>query len=228
MSDLSEMLQQMMQNPAAVQQLMEQMQSMGVTPGPQPPQSDSGPSLEEFFQAMSAGASQNGDAGQASGPSTCQDANATSPGGIPPGMEEFLRSMGASSGQRPSGGGMPPAGGDMGNLFSNLAADPNFANMMASMMGGMGGNPMGNLGNLGGLGTMMGASSGAMGGNPMMGNLMNLMQSMNQPDENVQLLMALKPHLSPERRGKVDEAIQMMRMMHMLRSLSGPKSEGGK
>ena len=203
MSDLSEMLQQMMQNPAAVQQLMEQMQSMGAASGPQAPQSDSGPSLEEFFQAMSAGAPQNGDAGQASGASTGQDANTTSPGGIPPGMEDFLRSMGASSGQGPSGGGVPPAGGDMGNLFSNLSADPNFANMMASMMGGM-------------------------GGNPMMGNLMNLMQSMNQPDENVQLLMALKPHLSPERRGKVDEAIQMMRMMHMLRSLSGPKSEGGK
>ena len=65
-----------------------------------------------------------------------------------------------------------------------------------------------------------------MGANSMMANLLHMMQSMNQPDETVQLLMALKPHLSPERRGKVDEAIQMMRMMHMLRSLSGPKSEG--
>ena len=127
------------------------------------------------------------------------------------GMEDLFRAMGGGPGSGPAAGTGTPGGNNFGDLFSSLANNPELAGMMAGMMGGAGG---------------MGMPGGSMGANSMMANLLHMMQSMNQPDENVQLLMALKPHLSPERRGKVDEAIQMMRMMHMLRSLSGPKSEG--
>lgn len=38
----------------------------------------------------------------------------------------------------------------------------------------------------------------------------------NTTNNNTQLIEALKPHLSPARRSRADEALQMMRMMDML------------
>ncbi|MCL2634189.1 MAG: hypothetical protein FWD34_06735 [Oscillospiraceae bacterium] len=39
---------------------------------------------------------------------------------------------------------------------------------------------------------------------------------MSRPDENTALLVALKPHLSPEKRHKVDTALKLSRMMSLL------------
>ncbi len=43
-----------------------------------------------------------------------------------------------------------------------------------------------------------------------------LLQNMNKPDKNTQLLMALKPHLRPENRSKVDSALRIMKIMSIL------------
>lgn len=39
---------------------------------------------------------------------------------------------------------------------------------------------------------------------------------MNKPDKNTQLLLALKPHLRPENRQKVDNAMKLMKILGML------------
>lgn len=43
-----------------------------------------------------------------------------------------------------------------------------------------------------------------------------MLSSMNKPDKNTQLLMALKPHLRPENRSKVDSALKLMKIMSIL------------
>jgi len=43
-----------------------------------------------------------------------------------------------------------------------------------------------------------------------------LFSKLNQPDKNADLLMALKPHLSPERQSKVDTAVKLSRMMSLM------------
>jgi len=43
-----------------------------------------------------------------------------------------------------------------------------------------------------------------------------LFSKLNQNDANTDLLMALKPHLSPERQNKVDTAVKLSRMMSLM------------
>lgn len=43
-----------------------------------------------------------------------------------------------------------------------------------------------------------------------------MLQSMNTSDKNTQLLLALKPHLRPENRQKVDNALKLMKIMNLL------------
>lgn len=43
-----------------------------------------------------------------------------------------------------------------------------------------------------------------------------MLSSMNKPDKNTELLMALKPHLRPENRNKVDHALKLMKLMSIL------------
>lgn len=43
-----------------------------------------------------------------------------------------------------------------------------------------------------------------------------MLQSMNASDKNTQLLLALKPHLRPENRQKVDDALKLMKIMNLL------------
>ena len=43
-----------------------------------------------------------------------------------------------------------------------------------------------------------------------------MLSSMNKPDKNTQLLLALKPHLRPENRSKVDSALKLMKIMSIL------------
>ncbi len=43
-----------------------------------------------------------------------------------------------------------------------------------------------------------------------------LLSNMNKPDKNTQLLLALKPHLRPENRSKVDNALKLMKIINIL------------
>ena len=47
-------------------------------------------------------------------------------------------------------------------------------------------------------------------------SVMNALKSTNQKDENTALLLSLKPHLSSQRRKKVDTAIAIMRIIKIL------------
>ena len=52
-----------------------------------------------------------------------------------------------------------------------------------------------------------------------MGNIMKMMSIMkkqNKDDDNTRLLIALKPHLSDERRKKVDKAISLLKIVKFL------------
>ena len=46
--------------------------------------------------------------------------------------------------------------------------------------------------------------------------LQGVMLRLNQPDKNVDLLRALKPHFSPERGARVDNAIRLMQLISLL------------
>lgn len=46
--------------------------------------------------------------------------------------------------------------------------------------------------------------------------LQGVMLRMNQPDKNVDLLRALKPHFSPERSARVDNAIRLLQLFSLL------------
>lgn len=43
-----------------------------------------------------------------------------------------------------------------------------------------------------------------------------MLSSMNASDKNTQLLLALKPHLRPENRKKVDNALKLMKIINIL------------
>lgn len=43
-----------------------------------------------------------------------------------------------------------------------------------------------------------------------------MLSSMNASDKNTQLLLALKPHLRPENRQKVDNALKLMKIINIL------------
>lgn len=47
-------------------------------------------------------------------------------------------------------------------------------------------------------------------------NMQRALSSMNKNDKNTELLRALKPHFSSERRGKVDEALRILQLVNML------------
>lgn len=50
----------------------------------------------------------------------------------------------------------------------------------------------------------------------ILGSIGKVAGLMNRPDPRCDFLMSLKPLLNEDRRGKVDEAVQMLRMMTML------------
>lgn len=50
----------------------------------------------------------------------------------------------------------------------------------------------------------------------MIMKLGELMSNMNANDKNTQLLLALKPHLRPENRKKVDNALKLMKIINLL------------
>ncbi len=50
----------------------------------------------------------------------------------------------------------------------------------------------------------------------MLLRLSSLMASMNKKDNRSDLIAALKPHLSPDRRKKADEAMQLLKLLDIL------------
>lgn len=61
-----------------------------------------------------------------------------------------------------------------------------------------------------------GAASGT-GATPDLGaisKLTGILNSFNQSDKNVELLRALKPHFSPARASKIDDAVRIMQLIH--------------
>ncbi|MCI8406578.1 MAG: hypothetical protein HFE43_06210 [Oscillospiraceae bacterium] len=75
------------------------------------------------------------------------------------------------------------------------------------------------LGNLGGSGPQQAAEQPALPGIDMnmILQLQRAFQAMNPADDkNARLLMALKPHFSPRRQAKVDQAMSLMRLFSML------------
>ena len=46
--------------------------------------------------------------------------------------------------------------------------------------------------------------------------VMSMLKNQNQEDDNTRLLIALKPHLSEERRKKVDKAISLLKIVKLL------------
>ena len=93
------------------------------------------------------------------------------------------------------------------------------AGMLSRMMNG------GNAGQEGGSG---GSSGGTGGIDP--GALLRmgeLMQRMNEENSDTRLLQALRPHLHGERAGRIDEAMNILRMMSILPALQQGGFFGG-
>ncbi|MCM1480554.1 MAG: hypothetical protein NC085_12690 [Muribaculaceae bacterium] len=47
------------------------------------------------------------------------------------------------------------------------------------------------------------------------GAVMGLMGAMSQKDKNCDLLVALRPHLCPERQGKIDRAVKLLKLYNV-------------
>lgn len=97
---------------------------------------------------------------------------------------------------------------DIGSILSSLSEEEmgNLSDMAQQFMGGDGGNSEAAADPFGGIDPQMIAR---------LLELMPLLQSKGD-DERTRLIAALKPLLSPQRRKKADEAIQLMRLMDML------------
>jgi len=59
----------------------------------------------------------------------------------------------------------------------------------------------------------------------LLARISSLMGAMNQRDSRSDLILAMKPHLSPSRRKRADEAVQMMRLFELLPMLQKTMSE---
>lgn len=130
---------------------------------------------------------------------------------------------------QPGGMGFPQGG--MGQQ-QNQGANPMPMNQGMNPPGSGGQNPLGNL-DLSALGSVLGSLGLGPGqstqqpqqqnspGLPSidMGTLMKIqgaLSRLSQSDKNVDLLMALKPHLSEERSKKVDDAVKIMQLIKLL------------
>ncbi len=96
---------------------------------------------------------------------------------------------------------------DIGSILASLSEEEmgNLSDMAQQFMGGDG-NSQASAAPLGGIDPQMIAK---------LIELLPLLQSKGD-DERTRLIAALKPLLSPQRRKKADEAIQLMRLMDLL------------
>ena len=254
MDDLNSMLTSILGDPGKMEQLRQVAQSIGLSPGGaaapsgQPDGGNAAPG--GFDPSAIASLLQNlqgaGNAGSA--PPAGGGASGAGNGPSPAAIASLLQGL---QGGGNAGSGAPPAGGNAGGGFDPSA----FASLLQNLQGGgnagaapsAGGGAGGGfdpaalpsiLGMLGGGG--QNAGGGAGGGMPDLGSigkLAGVLGTMNQPDKNIDLLQALKPHFSPERAGKIDGAVRLMRLMHawpavrdsgLLGSLGNLFSGGGK
>ena len=97
---------------------------------------------------------------------------------------------------------------DIGSILSSLSEEEmgNLSDMAQQFMGGGNANSETDSDLFGGIDPQMIAK---------LMQLLPLLQSKGD-DERTRLIAALKPLLSPQRRKKADEAIQLMRLMDML------------
>lgn len=169
--------------------------------------------------------------GGAAAPSGQPDGGSAAPGGFDPSaIASLLQNLQGSG----NAGNAPPAGGGASGA-GNGPSPAAIASLLQGLQGG---------GNAGSgappAGGNAGAAPSAGGGMPDLGSigkLAGVLGTMNQPDKNIDLLQALKPHFSPERAGKIDGVVRLMRLMHawpavrdsgLLGSLGNLFSGGGK
>ncbi|HJB26912.1 MAG TPA: hypothetical protein H9662_09955 [Firmicutes bacterium] len=124
-------------------------------------------------------------------------------------LASALSSSGGNQGEGNSQGGggspSPPQNGQGNNM-------PDLSGLMSMLSNS-------------GLGSAAGSQnhSGEAASNPLagldVGMIMKIQQALsayNQDDKNTVLLKSLKPHLRPERQGRVDEALKLMKLVSLL------------
>lgn len=202
MDDLNSMLNSILGDPNKIEQLRQVAQSIGLSPNgaSAPPSQPGGTNAAPggFNPSAIASLLQNlQGAGGNSGGGTTPPASGPS-GGNNGGFDVSAIASLLQNLQGGGAGGAPASGGNSGGGF-----DPS---LLTSLLGVLGGN---------GAGQNAGAASG--GGMPDLGTISKLagvLGTLNQPDKNIDLLQALKPHFSAERAGKIDGAVRLMRLMH--------------
>mgnify|MGYP001630106971 CR=1 FL=1 len=253
MDDLNSMLTSILGDPGKMEQLRQVAQSIGLSPGGAAApsgQPDGGSAAPGGFDPSAvASLLQNlqGSGNAGSSPPAGGGASGAGNGPSPAAIASLLQGL---QGGGNAGNGAPPAGGNAGGGFDPSA----FASLLQNLQGGgnagaapsAGGGAGGGfdpaalssiLGMLGGGQNAGGAAGGGMPDLGSIGKLAGVLGTMNQPDKNIDLLQALKPHFSPERAGKIDGAVRLMRLMHawpavrdsgLLGSLGNLFSGGGK
>ena len=145
----------------------------------------------------------------------------------PSAMNQASMNLGMNQGIPPqmnNGMGFPQ--GQMDQM--NQGGNPMPVNQGMNPPGSGGQNPLGNL-DLSALGSVLGSLGLGQGTQQPqqqsslpaidMGTLMKIqgaLSRLSKSDKNVDLLMALKPHLSEERRKKVDDAVKIMQLIKLL------------
>lgn len=122
----------------------------------------------------------------------------------PDGMQKIQAAMAAFGQSAPE-----ESGADSAEAAPSL--DPNSISQLLSSLGGGSSNQ---------------AADADSGGMPDLGKLMQflpLLSGMNKEDENTALLKALRPHLHGEREKRVDDAIQMMKLMKLVPLITDQK-----
>ncbi|NBI79115.1 hypothetical protein D3Z39_09565 [Anaerotruncus colihominis] len=127
-----------------------------------------------------------------------------------PAKMEQLRQVAQSLGIGP-GTGAPDAG-------AANAAPPASGGQSGGQGGGIDPNAIAsilqNFQNAGNGGTAAASGAGAMPDLGAISKLSGILNSFNQSDKNVELLRALKPHFSPARASKIDDAVRIMQLIH--------------
>lgn len=77
-------------------------------------------------------------------------------------------------------------------------------------------------------GSAMPDFSSLLGNAQMMAKLSSIMNAMNKKDDRTKLIEALKPLLSEKRRKKADEAMQILKLLDILPTLSNLTGGDGK
>lgn len=253
MDDLNSMLTSILGDPGKMEQLRQVAQSIGLSPGGRRGALRAAgrrkrragrlrPLRDRFPPAKPPGVRERGER-----PARRRRRERTGNGPSPAAIASLLQGLQGGG----NAGGGARRGGNAGGGFDPSA----FASLLQNLQGGgnagaapsTGGGAAGGfdpaalssiLGMLGGGGQNAGGATG--GGMPDLGSigkLAGVLGTMNQPDKNIDLLQALKPHFSPERAGKIDGAVRLMRLMHawpavrdsgLLGSLGNLFSGGGK